>query len=160
MENIQIYVHAENAREPKLVEIAENATVAEIIEKYQLEFPVKGEPQEIILFLEDEDGQKMNDYSGFKKRAHIHCHRCDKISVSVIYNGDDKKFDFKPSKTIRHILKKAVEAFGIQPSDAGDYLLKLDDKTILQPGDHIGSFASWPACHVKLYLTPTKPIQG
>jgi hypothetical protein len=160
MNNIEIYLHGENARAPKLTAVPENATVADIIEKYLQEFPGAELPHEIIVFVEDEHEPRNKDHSGFKKRMHLHCHRCNKIGVVIIYNGDDKLFDFSPSTTAKHILKKAVHAFSIAEADAGDYLLKLDDKTILQPADHIGSYTVFPRCHVKLFLTATKPVQG
>lgn len=164
MTKIQVYIHGENNREPKLIEIAENATVLEIIEAYLKEFPGTGNPQEIEIFLEDQDGPRQKDHdcqeAGIHKRGHIHCHRCNQIVVSIFYNGEDKPFHFPPATTGKTILKKAIHAFNISEADAGDYLLKLDDKTILLPSDHIGSFASYPHCQVKLFLTPTKPVQG
>lgn len=164
MNKIQIYVHGENSRDPKLVEVPENASVKEIINLYQQQFSAAGSLDEIELFLEDEEDPKQKDHSGerdgIKKRIHIHCHRCRKIAVTIVYNGDDKTFTFSPSATAKKILKKAIHAFHINEADAGDYLLKLDDKTILQPSDHIGSFATFPHCQVKLFLTPTKPVQG
>lgn len=164
MNKTQIYVHGENSRDPKLVEVSENVSVKDIINLYQKEFPDAGSPDEIEVLLEDEEDPKPNDPHGekgwIKKRMHVHCHRCKKIAVTIIYNGDDKSFTFSPSTTAKKILKKALHAFNINESDAGDYLLKLDDKTILQPSDHIGSFTSFPRCQVKLFLTPTKPVQG
>lgn len=164
MNKTQIYLHGENSREPKLVEVADNASVKDIIDLYHKEFHDTGSADEIELFLEDEEDPKPKDRHGekdwIKKRMHIHCHRCKKIAVTVIYNGDDKSFTFPPSATAKRILKQALKAFNIKEADAGDYLLKLDDKTILQPSDHIGSFTSFPRCQVKLFLTPTKPVQG
>lgn len=164
MNKTQIYVHGENSREPKLIEVPENASVKDIINKYQQEFPDTGTSDEIELFIEDEEDPKQknqpDEKDWFKKRGHIQCHRCKKIAVTIVYNGDDKSFTFSPSTTTKKILKKAILAFGINEADAGDYLLKLDDRTILQPSDHIGSFTSFPGCQVKLFLTPTKPVQG
>ncbi len=164
MNKTQIYVHGENSRDPKLMEVPENASVKHIIDQYLKEFPAAGSVDEIELFIEDEEDPKQKDHpgekAGIKKRIHIHCHRCRKIAVTIIYNGDDKSFTFPPSATAKQVMKKAIQAFNINEADAGDYLLKLDDKTILQPSDHIGSFASFPRCQVKLFLTPTKPVQG
>jgi hypothetical protein len=164
MDKFQIYVHGENARDPKLIELEENASIKDILKKYHQEFPDAGSPDEIEIFLEDDDApiQKHHctEEAGIKKRSHIHCHRCKKVVVTIVYNGDDKSFHFAPSATAKKILKKAIGAFNIHEEDANDYLLKLDDKTILQPSDHIGSFSVFPKCDVKLFLTPTKPIQG
>jgi hypothetical protein len=164
MNKHQIYVHGENARDPQLVEISENANVNDIIDLYRQQFNQTTDSDQIELYLEDEDEPKSKkdqaDKANIKKRSHVHCHRCKKIKVTVFYNGDDKSFEFPPSATTKKIMKKVVKEFGISESDSGDYLLKLDDKTILQPSDHIGSFSSYPLCQVKLFLTPTKPVQG
>jgi len=164
MNNTPIYLHGENSRDPKLVEISEDASIKDIINEYKKEFPGAGTPDEIDLFIEDEEDHRPKDHTckeaGIEKRMHIHCHRCKKIEVVITYNGDDKSFHESPSATAGKIMKKAIHAFNISEGDAGDYLLKLDDKTVLQPSDHIGSFAAYPRCQVKLYLTPTKPIQG
>jgi hypothetical protein len=164
MNKMQIYVHSENNREPKLVEVAENASVADLIGMYQNELTVAGSADGINLFIEDEDEPKAKDAAGekhgLKKRVHVHCHRCKKVSVAVGYNGDTKSLSFPPSTTVKKVMKKVVKEFGIEEADAGDYLLKLEEGTVLQPADHIGSFASHPHCQVKFFLTPTKPIQG
>jgi hypothetical protein len=164
MSHIQIYIHGENAREPKALEIAEEALVSEIIDIYRREFPDAGTLEEIELFIEEEPEPKEKHHhrhhAGIGKRAHVHCHRCRQVEVNLIYNGDDKSYPFPPSATVKTVLKKAISAFNINPADAGDYVLKLDDKTILQPADHIGSFTSWPRCQLKLFLTALKPIQG
>jgi hypothetical protein len=164
MNKNQIYVHGENNREPKLIEISEKISEVEIIEIYKDEFDAKHHEEVIEIFLEDEETLPFKNGHGpqheFKKRSHIHCHRCKKITVTVFYNGDDKPVQFPPSVTAKVILKKAVSLFGIKEEDSSEYLLKLEDATILQPSDHIGSFAAYPQCQVKLFLTPTKPVQG
>lgn len=164
MDKIQIYVHGENSRELKSIEVSESSTVADILKAYQEAFPNAGSPDEIEIFLEDTDDPMQKNHSaeksGVKKRSHIHCHRCKKVAVTIFYNGEDKLFHFPPSATAKNVLKKAIHAFNIKEADAGDYLLKLDDKTVLQATDHIGSFVSFPSCQLKLFLTPTKPVQG
>jgi len=164
MNNLQIYLHGENEASPKLIEISEGASLREIIEIYQHEFANSGQAEEINIYLEDE-GEALEKHhslkdAGIKHRSHVHCHRCKKVEVTVIYNGDDKSFEFSPATKAKNVLKKAINAFGISESDAHDYLLKLDDKTVLQPDDHIGSFTSSPRCQVKLFLTAKKPVQG
>lgn len=164
MESTQIYIHGENSREPRLIEVSEKASIPDILKAYAKEFPETGQPEEISVFVEDEEEalirEKHIEPAGIRKRGHYHCHRCKKIEVTVFYNGEDKRLPFPPSTTAKLVLKKAVRAFQINEADAGDYLLKLEDRTVLQPADHIGSFASFPRCVLKLFLTPTKPVQG
>jgi len=164
MEKLKVYVHSEHSRDLKVIEILETASIKDIIDQFHKEFPVAGNPEEIELFLEGEEEPKHKEHkaehAGVKKKHHIHCHRCKKIEVLIMYNGQDKIFQLSPAATANVVLEKAIHAFNINPEDAGDYLLKLEDKTVLQPNDHIGSFATYPVCKVKLYLTPTKPVQG
>ena len=164
MSKIQIYVHGENSREAKLIEVLENASIKDLINDFQKEFTNTSNSEEIEIFLEDDESPVDKHHSvsenGIKKRGHIHCHRCKKIAVTVFYNGEDKSFHFPPSATTKSIMNKVVKAFNIKESDAGDYLLKLEDKTILQPSDHIGSFVTFPHCQIKLFLTPTQPVLG
>jgi len=164
MNKIEIYVRGEHSREPKLVELPAGATIQEVIDLYHKECPGAADAGEIQLFFEEEDDPKHGhhgcDEAGVRKKHHIHCHRCKEAEVRIIYNGDDKGFRFAPSATIKSVFKEAISAFGISPEDAGDYVLKLDEKTILQPSEHIGSFVSFPQCVVKLFLTALKPIQG
>lgn len=164
MKTIQIYGHFENVREPKLVEVPEHGSVNDVLTNVEREFGFAPNGHGSNVFLEDEESplQKEDnaEKAGIKKKSHVHCHRCQKVQVTVFYNGEDKPLSFPPSATGKNILKKAVKAFSIQEADAGDYLLKLEDKTVLQPTDHIGSFVSYPHCEVKLFLTPTKPVQG
>jgi hypothetical protein len=164
MEKIQVYVHAENVREPKLIEVHEKATSEELIIIYQQEYPDTGTLEEIVLFFEDEEEPRFkghpDEHKGPGKRSHIHFHRCKKIEVTVFYNGEDKIFQYSPATTIKKIKSKAIHSFGIKESDAGDYLIKLEDGTVLQAADHIGSFVGSPRCHIKLFLTATKPVQG
>jgi hypothetical protein len=164
MSKLQIYLHGENVPAPKFVEIVGSETLNDLIKIYQEQFPNSGQPDEIDVFMEDAEEAKEKvqsvDDAGIKHRSHIHCHRCKKTEVTVIYNGDDKSFEFAPAIKVKHVLKKAISGFGINESDAGDYLLKLDDKTVLQLDEHIGSFTSYPRCQIKLFLTAKKPIQG
>lgn len=164
MSNIQIYLHGENIRDPKLVEVSEEAFIKDIINSYREAFPNEGEVEEIFVFLEDEDEHKHHDHRGeehgIKRRAHFHCHRCKRISVSVAYNHETKSLSFAPSATIKKVKKEVLHAFDIKESDAGDMLLKLENGTVLQSIEHIGSFAPHHHCEVKLFLTPAKPIQG
>lgn len=164
MKTIQIYVHGENNREPKLVEVSEEASVKDVINKYHLEFPNSGESEEVEFFVEDEEDHRhkheTGEKGGIKKKDHIHCHRCKKVSVAVEYNGHTITLNVPPSTTAKKILKQATKKFNISEGDAADLLLKLNDGTVLQPGDHVGSFVAFPHCNINLLLTANKQVQG
>ena len=115
-------------------------------------------------FVEDEEDQRHKHEAvekvGIKKKIHIHCHRCKKVSVAVEYNGQTITLNVPPSTTAKKILKQAAKKFNISEGDAADLLLKLADSTVLQPGDHIGSFVAFPHCSINLLLTANKQVQG
>jgi hypothetical protein len=165
MKTIQLYLHSENCREPKLVEVSTEATVADIINKYRevMNLP-DAKVDEIELFLEDEDDPKNkghhHEHVGIKKRHHIHCHRCQKVAVSIEYNGQVKTLSVPPSATGAMILKKAAKEFHISDKDAADLVIKLPDGNVLQKTDHIGSFVSFPHCEIKLSLIHNTQVQG
>ena len=164
MNKIEIYVHGENSREPKLVEVSENSSIAEIIDIYRQEFPGAGEAEEIELFVEEEQKPKPKHHRGeehgIKKRHHVHGHRCKKVTVTVSYNSETKSLYLAPSTTAKKIKQEALEEFKINEADAGDLLMKLADGTVLQPTDHIGSFTTHNSCQVALFLTAANPVQG
>lgn len=164
MNKHQVYFHGENHREPKFIDISPEISVEEIIVIYQREFGEGSAVEEIELFVEDVDEPRPRHHrgeeAGIRHRGHIHFHRCKRIEVIIMYNGDDKTLSFPPSTTVKRIFLKAIEAFRISEKDAGDYVLKLEDGTILQSADHIGSFTAFPKCNIKLFLTAIKPIQG
>jgi hypothetical protein len=164
MDNHLIYLHGEGTREPKATEIPPHATVEEIIVIYQQQFQDGGKIEEIMLFVEEEgepkDRRHHHTDAGIHHRHHVHCHRCRQVDAIIFYNGDDKSFRVAPSMTIKSVFQKAIHAFGISESDAGDYVLKLDDGVTLRPSEHIGSFAKPPRCHVKLSLTAIQPVNG
>ena len=101
MKTIQIYVHGENNREPKLVEVSEEASVKDVVNKYLQEFPNSGGPEDVEFFVEDEEEQRPKEETGekggIKRKVHIHCHRCKKVSVAVEYNGQTITLNVPPS---------------------------------------------------------------
>jgi hypothetical protein len=164
MDKHLIYLHGEGNRDVKSVEISADATVEDIIIIYQQQFPGGETTEEISLWIEEDETPRHrhahHGEGGIHHRHHVHCHRCKTVEVVILYNGDDRSFAVAPSTTVKKVFQKAVHAFHISESDAGDYLLKLEDGTVLKPSEHIGSFTNFPRCHVKLFLTAAKPING
>ncbi len=118
-------------------------------------------------FIEDKESpsEKSATTASLKieKRSHVHCHRCKKVAVAITYNGKEEKISVPPQTVAEKIFKLAIKAFNISSSDRGSNLvLRLDNGQgqILQDDDHIGSFVNYPACHITLFLTPKKQVQG
>ncbi|MEP7127884.1 MAG: hypothetical protein ABI729_03410 [Chitinophagales bacterium] len=160
MTKIKVYLHEENKRDPREIEIAENATVQELIESVS----TNGDAKSIELFIDEEAGPLQRDdlltKSGVIPKTHIHCHRCKRIDLTVSYNGQSFKHGAQPSLSINRIKKRAGEKFSISISDLADLVLKLDSGETLQGNDHIGTLVAFPDCSLHLNLLPENPIQG
>ncbi len=161
---IKIYLHGENEKEPKLVEISEDSTLKELLLKYQEAFGITDiEIDNFNLFI-DQDEAKNNEHHhkkvDIKKHSHVHCHRCEKVNVFIDYNGKGLTFTTKPSETGVALVKNAAKQFDISEGDAVDLILKTSSGEIIQKTDRIGSFVSYPNCEIKLHLIHDKRIQG
>ena len=94
MTEIELHVHTHEGVEPKLIKIASDATVEQLIKAIQAAGAAIGEPNdEIVLWVENEEkmchkGQKLHD-CGIKHRHHVHCH------CHIIVNTREKHWDKK-----------------------------------------------------------------
>ena len=164
MKQVKIYLHSENTREVKILDVNEGGSCEDIVSVYRKANPKNGENAN--LFFEDEEDnengkkEKKDRCEKLKGKEHIHCHRCNKIGVSVLYNGRTKAFEVPPSTTTSKLLKIVIKGFNISENDASTLLLRLSDQTVLEVIDHIGSFVAYPNCNVSLFLTPNKQVQG
>ena len=165
MKDLEIYIHAENCREKKLVKIPADATIDDIIKKYHHDFNISETGEETVeVFIENKDSphnkEHKADHCGIKHRHHIHCHRCHDVKTQVEYNGKTKHIKFPPSATGENVLKQSAEAFDINEIDAAKLVLELEDETVIESTDHLGSFVQFPHCSIKLFLRPNKQVQG
>lgn len=163
----QIYLHGEGLKEAKFIEIGSETKISEIVKEFEAITGVASTKEASVeCYADDADSplDKSSTAGSMKidKRSHVHCHRCRKVEVVVTYNGREEKFSFPPQTKAEKVFKKAIKEFKISDSDASNLVLRLDNGQgeILQDDDHIGSFVSYPACHLSLYLTPKKQVQG
>jgi len=162
---IEVYVHGEGVADLKLIKINEADTVAELLKKaHEAGIKTAEGDEKIIVTLEDEDDEKHHGHGaescGIKHHGHVHCHRCHRVAVTVIYNGKEKSKEFAPAATGAKIKKWALHEFGISGKDAENKTLFLDDKKELQADDHIGTFVKYPHCSIKLHLTGVVEVNG
>jgi len=163
----QIYVHGEGLKEAKFIEIDSETKMSDIIKEFEAITGVASTNDAPVECYADDDDNPLDRSStaGSKKidkRSHVHCHRCRKVEVTVTYNGREEKFSFPPQTKAEKVFKKAIKEFKISDSDASNLVLRSGSGQgeILQDDDHIGSFVNYPACHLSLYLTPKKQVQG
>ena len=163
----QIYLHGEGLKEAKFIEIGSETKISEIVKEFEAMTGVASTTEAPVECYVDDDDSPLDTSStaGSKKidkRSHVHCHRCRKVEVVVTYNGREEKISFPPQTKSEKVFKKAIREFNISDSDASNLVLRLSNGQgeILQDDDHIGSFVSYPACQLSLYLTPKKQVQG
>lgn len=163
----QIYLHGEGLKETKFIEIGSETKISEIVKEFEAITGVASTKEAPVECYTDDDDSPLDKSStaGSKKidkRSHVHCHRCKEVEVIVTYNGREEKFSFPPQTKAEKVFKKAIKEFKISDSDASNLVLRLGNGQgeILQDDDHIGSFVSYPACTLSLYLTPKKQVQG
>jgi hypothetical protein len=156
MADIELHVHTCEGVEPKLIKIASDATVEQLVREIQAAGAAVGEPgEEIVLWVENEEvacrkGHKIHDH-GIGHGNHIHCHRCNLVKVFVTHESHIKEKGFAPSMTIHKVQEWAVEAFGLRGREHDEALyLHGDLKTKLPEHAHVGSFAKFPRCELGL----------
>jgi len=159
---IEVYVHREGSPEPKLVKVAEDATLKEVAAAAGCHLE---RVEELFIGRQDEDepvnhGDPLHK-AGVGHRNHIHCHRCKKIHVHVLYNGVQKEREFSPAVRLDRILRWATHEFNLHGHDAADMALFLPGEVTPLDGDvHVGSLASFPDCRVSFAMNVPALVNG
>jgi hypothetical protein len=158
--NLQIYVHGCKGETKKKVSIPADITGAVFLRDI-----LKIEALEFLIFLEDvEEPLHLEgglESQGVRHNGHIHIHKCKKIKVQVIYNGESKHRSFSPSTRIFRVLKWSLEEFHIVGNDQTNMVLKETLEGAELDGDiHLGSLVPHRTCSIVLYLVPKVVING
>lgn len=110
MPAIRVYIQSEHFSDIKLIEIDEDASVADLKKAALALLPAGTDVSDLELSVEDEDDD--NDYEGggqlharrtqVKELAKEHgvrvnLHRCKRIEVSVCFGGEDVHHKFSPA---------------------------------------------------------------
>lgn len=166
MSEIELYVHSTKDAEPAIVRIETEALVENLLKKILETGLCEGPVEELFVFVENEgeplDRGHSMDRCGLRHRHHVHCHKCHRIRVAVIYNGVEKGDAFPPSAKVKRVLKWAIDAFQLKGADAENKVLRLAEppQTELPNESHIGSFAHPGKCELKVCLVPPVRFQG
>lgn len=87
--------------------------------------------------------------------VHVHVNRCQQVEVRVKWNGRVEGRSFIPAATLERVLDWAVSAFGIDPVEVPDLVLRLTATgPDLNLRDHVGSLTQPGRCEVELLLLP------
>lgn len=162
---MKIYIFPEGSREPNQLEVAEDATMEDVLNASKHLMPVDTEGSDFNLFMEDEaefdDEQEQGQKRSIKPKDRIQCHRCPHVDVELVYNGTRHQVEFKPSATGAKILSRVPKIFkGISPKDAANLRLQISEDKYIENNEHLGSFVAYPHCHIKIKLVPKTNVQG
>lgn len=166
MSKIDLYVHSMKEQEPRLINVDDEILVAELARTILAAGICDGSHEEILIFVEDEPEPMGREHSarhfGLQHRHHVHCHKCHRIHVGILYNGVEKAHSFAPSTKVKRVLKWAVDAFNLKGADAENKILRLagPPQTELSNDAHLGSYAHAADCGVKLCLLAPIRFQG
>lgn len=126
--------------------------------------PADAKVEEVILFALDEDEPLSADRlkTHGKERLRIHCHRCRKVEVTVVFNGQKHAKAFAPSVLVRRVLKWAIKEFGLKGADAENKELRLGSASgqAMKDDAAIGSYVHYPKCELTAYLVDIVQPQG
>jgi hypothetical protein len=163
MTSIDIFYQGEGIREIAHFEAAPDHSFAAvkiaIIEKHGLD-------KETLIYLEDRDEPVdesclVRDHAGHAGiKAHLH--RCRHVEVAVTFNGETVHHRFGPGTTVARVKIWAAERkFGMTPQEAGEHVLQIaGTKDRPDPGTHLGTIASCPACKIAFDLVPNERVNG
>jgi hypothetical protein len=118
MNEIEINIHLAEGGHSKVIKIAEDATIGQLLEKAQAAGAAIGEPgEEIILWVENKEiachkHQKIHE-SGIKHGHHLHFHHRE---VVIIVNTRDEKWG-KPEISYGEVVKLAFPNQSLDPKD-------------------------------------------
>lgn len=84
------------------------------------------------------------------------------MEVAVTFNGEMVHHRFGPGTTVARTKTWAAERkFGMTPQEASEHVLQITGtKDRPDPGTHLGTLASCPACKVAFDLVPNERVNG
>ncbi|MBI5424501.1 MAG: hypothetical protein HZA32_10435 [Opitutae bacterium] len=159
-------IHISGEGNPTPVSVPAKATPAELLVAAQQAGIISADAkvEEVLLFAADEDEPLTPERfkEPAKERLRIHCHRCRKIEVTVVFNLKRATKAFAPSVGVRRVLKWALKEFGLTGADAENKELRLGDASGQSMSEEaaIGSYARFPKCEVTAYLADICQVQG
>jgi hypothetical protein len=137
MTEIDIYVHTDGSADPKLIKIAEDASVDELIKSIQAAGGTIGElEEEILLLVENDEVLVRREHKlcnrGIKHGHHVHVSKSRHIYVAVVTTSGvwpHKGFDSVPiHQPVKDQLHRAAKHLGI--TDTTNWVAKVKGKEL------------------------------
>ena len=173
MKMIDINVHTSDWTGPRLIKIAEDATVEELMSVIKAAGAVIGELEADIAFLvENEEkllkrGHKLSD-CGIKHGHHVHYHRNGhhhkhhehhhKLILTIVVNGTPTDVEANPEAPLSSVIPIALKQTGNEGQPPSNWELKDVKGVALDVNKKIEGF-HFP-CDVKLFLSLKAGVGG
>ena len=167
MDNQKFVIFGEWIKEPTMHETNDEISLKELKEIFRGYSQLENvQEEEMHIFIEDEDGEI--DEVLFKEitkkhgRHRFHCHRCRKIDVQVSFNGREFHREFNPATTEKKIMHWLKEETGMSKEEMMNHELRIGNLNgeVMRDDLHLGSYITFPQCHIQLFLTPKERFQG
>lgn len=163
MKHIQLFLFGEGMKSGKRLDLASDATVSDVVSQY-LAVGDHDPNGTYYLFIEGEEvhrgSEELLSNLGKHGALKVQVHRCQKVKISIRYNGVSKEFSVPPSMTVQALLNQAVHSFGIPSKESSNMGLSVADGTMLDKTSHIGSYVGHDTCALVLSLVALQNIQG
>lgn len=167
MPKVRVYIQSEFFPDIKLIEIDDNASVADLKEAALRLLPAGTDVSDLELSVEDDDDGLPHARRVIIKdlvKEHgvrVHLHRCKLIEVSVRFGAEEVQHKFPPATTVGRVRQWAGHKLGMQPSDIAEHVLQIAGTNEQPDVDiHIGALAKLPNCSAAFDLVPAHRING
>ena len=167
MPEIELFIQGEGIPKITLVKVHPHDTVAAIVKVAREHGLSAPEGSEVLVFVENSEVplslEAKIDEVGLKPRSRVHIHRCQRVEVTVNFNGDEKKGFFPPSATVDWVKRWAVgkDGYDIPTADAAEHALQVCNSPERPDEDvHIGTLAKFSDGTLCFDLVPKQRVEG
>ena len=166
MKNLRMILFVED-QQPQTIEVSSQLTVGELLKKHVPQTvgkPDYEEDYEVYELDKSEDFSKDKPLEKLKLKDDdaLVVHRCKKVNVKVEYAGHSFIHEYSPALKFEHVLKKALDHFGIKGQERGDFQLFLtkDLSKVVNLDYPVGAYSIHRECKIEVYLSKPVANQG
>ena len=99
--------------------------------------------------------------AGIKSRSRVHIHTCQRIHVTVNFNGQSHQHPFSPASTIHDVKDWAAKKFNLKETDISEYVLQVCGSSDRPKEDtQVGFYAEPGQCTACFDLVPQQRVEG
>lgn len=163
-DSIEVYLQGPGIR-ISLVKLSADGKVSDVVALAREKGLKIGMDQTPDVWLEDAEEPLKQDASlqaaGIKSRSRVHVHTCQRVHVTVNFNGQSHQNPFSPASTIREVKDWAAKKFDLKAVDITEYVLQLCGSSDRPQEDtQVGFYAEPGECTACFDLVPQQRVEG